>query len=59
MNGIRRLEGPGKVGEHYIVVGERHRKMNTAQTQAPAVVRDVVCEVCGRKFRRESDRKRH
>ena len=35
---------------------EKHRKMKTAQTQAPAVARDVVCEVYGRKF---SDRKRH
>ena len=27
--------------------------------EASVAVRDVVCEVCARKFRRESDKKRH
>ena len=27
--------------------------------QATEAVRDVVCEVCSRKFRREGDKKRH
>ena len=30
-----------------------------SQRQRAAATRDVECEVCGRKFRRESDRKRH
>ncbi len=36
---------------------ESHRKAEVAQ--ASTVTKDVVCEVCSRCFRRESDRKRH
>ena len=34
-------------------------EMRRAQAQASVVVRDVVCMVCSRSFRRESDKKRH
>ena len=40
-------------------MGMGWKEMKTAQTQAPAVVMDVVRELCGRKFRRENDRKKH
>ena len=36
---------------------ERCREEKSQQT--PAVVREVVCGVCSRSFRRESDRMRH
>ena len=43
----------------YRVGLERYREMRGAQAQASVVVRDVVCQVCSRSFRRESDKKRH
>ena len=35
------------------------RETRTAQARASTAVREVVCELCSRNFRRESDKKRH
>ena len=38
---------------------ENCREARTAQTRACTAVREVVCELCSRSFRKESDKKRH
>ena len=43
----------------YWVGLESCREMRTLQAHAPVVVRDMLCQVCSRSFRRENDKKRH
>ena len=57
--GMRSQRGQEQDGRALYKVGlERCREMRTAQARASVVARDVVCQVCSRSFRRESD-KRH
>ena len=56
---MKRQGDQGQVGRAMCRLGMEEMAETRQLNRQAGAMRDVECEVCGRKFRRESDKKRH